>query len=72
MNPLLSETLGKDRSDNLRECSFVHVVLAVARNKRLFRQVLWLAWVRNLCEPCSWCGAKYFLLFGLVIKGRAV
>ena len=33
MNPLLSETLGKDRSDNLRECSFVHVVLAVARNR---------------------------------------
>jgi len=29
----LSETLGKDRSDNLRECSSVHVVLAVARNR---------------------------------------
>ena len=28
----LPETLSKDRSDNLRECSFVHVVLAVARN----------------------------------------
>ena len=29
----MPETLSKDRSDNLRECSFVHVVLAVTRNK---------------------------------------
>ena len=32
----MSETLGKDRSDNLRECSFVHVVLAVTRNTHGF------------------------------------
>ena len=28
-----------------------------------------LAWVSNLCEPCSWCGTKSFLLFGFGHQG---